>query len=152
MGEKDIGIGHPENSEIEPTFQVLKKFANELGFHETIELQEIERQAIESSKSDDSHTRERFPVLIAEIQRIGEEIVNQRDNATFGLAQVGLMVIRAATLFESNHFEECRDEVYDILTALDNIVAYQPSVGPIISRIEEIRKALDKNMESKNEI
>ena len=80
-----------------------------------------------------------FRNLIAQIQILGEDIVNQVENQRFGLAQTGLMLTRAATLFESNQQEDCYDEIEDALRVLYDEVTDHPEIGPIIQKLEEIR-------------
>jgi len=146
MNERNIGAQEPESVEREPISQTLREIAKKLGFIETAELQEVERQAIEASQALDSpETIERFNDLVAQIQSLGESIADQEVPKTY-LSQIGLIAIRAATLFESNHLEDCRDEIYDILTALDNIARFIPEVNPSPQEIETLYSTIKKQL------
>lgn len=142
MNERNIGAPEPESAEREPINQTLREIARKLGFNESLELQEVEKRAIDASRVLDSpEAIEKFNDLVAQIQSIGEQITEQEIFKT-GLAQIGLMITRAAVLFESNHLEDCRSEIYDALTALDNIDRDQPEVCQIIQKLEELYQEL----------
>ena len=154
MNEKDIGLPEPEKTEQEQIPQTLREIAKKLGFTETAELQEIERQAIEASLILNTPFRspeaeEKFKNLIAQIQTLGEPIAEQEIPKT-GLSQIGLILTRAATLFESNQFEDCLKDTIDALEQLrygityHNIAASHPEVPLVAEKLEEIKRRLDQ--------
>ena len=154
MNEKDFGELEPQKVEQEPIPQVLRETARELGFIETTELREIERQAVEASLILNTPFRspeaeERFNNLIAQIQTLGEPITEQEIPKT-GLSQIGLILTRSATLFESNQFEDCLEDTIDALEQLrygityHNIAASHPEVPLVAEKLEEIKRRLDQ--------
>ena len=84
---------------------------------------------------------EKFTNLVAQIQFLGEPIT-EHETPKIGLAQIGLMAVRAATLFESNHLRDCRDEIYDILAALGYMIEEFQDLIPIFQKLEELYQTL----------
>lgn len=145
MNEKNINENGPENVETEPVSLTLRNIANDLGFVENPDLQEIGNKVVEDSKSPDAENPEKFLLLWTTIDDIGKEIASHANNFTFDLVRIGLMVTKAALLFECRRIEDCKDEIYDSLTELDNAAAIDhPEVGSIITRLEELYQSLKK--------
>jgi len=150
MDEKEPILPVFENKEKEPVYQILRNIASELGFNETLQLQDIENRAIECSKLADSpESTENFNSSIAQIQIVGESLTDQEDPRSV-LAQVGLILVRAAVLFESGRLEDCGLEIYDALTSLDNLVESHPEISAIIQKLEELDGILKGKIEQKS--
>ena len=151
MNERDIGAPGPESAEREPINQTLREMARKLGFVETAELQEVEKKAIEASLTPfrSPEAVEMFNNLVAQIQSLGEIIADQEIPKT-GLSQIGLILTRSATLFESNQFEDCLEDTIDALEQLrygityHNITASHPEVPLVAEKLEEIKRWLDQ--------
>ncbi len=158
MNERNSGEPEPEKNETEPINKTLKEIASELGFVETEKIQEVERQTIKASLILNTLFRspkdeERFNNLIAQIQILGEPITEQ-ENPKTGLSQIGLMAIRAATYFESGRLEDCKDEIYDIMIDLNNMVDRYPEISINLQKTEALYDAIKKELdrESKSQI
>jgi hypothetical protein len=124
-----------EAEKTESIDQQLKTLANELGFELTDELMALEEQMIAlSSEPQNPKTTEQFRELITEYQLkdaqlidIGPEGYQSHPEKSESLIKIAERLEIAAILFKSGHQADCLEELYDILTMVDNEISITPS-------------------------
>lgn len=118
--------------------QTLRGIAEDLGFSETEELHSLERRIFENRDNEAE-----LLTLLAQFQILGEELTRRVEGRDFTLARVGLGIRRAAILYKCNLIQDCRNEIYDALTELDNLVhAGYPEAVPDLEKLEAFVKEL----------